>query len=219
MHCGNCKHRRVQASVRSFGRGLDEGRRSRSGNGGHVWLFFDTAVAPAPRPTGDRAPSRSGRDCARRRNLHREAGPPSRHRHSADAPCGVSESRALPRAGHAPPHLRYTEKSSTTWRTGATAARMPCCRNTAISCCGSWPRTSVPDSMPCSTECCGRSPAGRADAWPAAPRDRQRLCWSSPLVMPAAAIHSEPRRITAPPPGGYPDLPALIRSDAHGDDP
>ena len=67
------------------------------------------AVASAPQSAGDRPPSRSCRDCARRRNLHREAGHPSRHRHTADAPGGVSESRVLPRTGHAPPHLRDTE--------------------------------------------------------------------------------------------------------------
>ena len=55
------------------------------------------AIAPAPRPAGDRPPSRDGRRRARRRDLHREAGPPSRHRRPANAPGGVPESRVLPR--------------------------------------------------------------------------------------------------------------------------
>ena len=86
--------------------GRESGRERRVGR---LCTVEGAAVAPAPRPAGDRSPSRSGRDRARRRNLHREAGSPARHRHPADAFGGVSESRVLPRAGHAPPHLGHTE--------------------------------------------------------------------------------------------------------------
>ena len=47
--------------------------------------------------------------------------------------------------------------------TAATGARTFCCRKTATSCCGSWPKMWASTSMRCSTRSCGRSPIGEAN--------------------------------------------------------